>query len=99
MLSPLLEIGQRTRPGVRRVFEREPRIVRVLASTRVPSLIEAATGPGARVVRSILFDTIAQESAEGVRASSEAAEALASKSDRLRTLVEKFTIEPPAARA
>ncbi len=54
-VDPLLVNGSR-RPGVRRVIERAPAIIEMLRRSQVLSTVERAVGPGARVVRSILFD-------------------------------------------
>ncbi len=59
LCNPLLasrEVGGRLRPGLRRVLEREPRLIAVLTRTAVPRLMAALAGPGGVVVRSILFD-------------------------------------------
>lgn len=56
MADPLLVSKAGARPGVRRVFEREPRMIGVLRGTRVAGVVRSAGGPAARVVRTILFD-------------------------------------------
>jgi hypothetical protein len=56
LAEPLLSDGVGPRPGVRRVFEREPRFVNVLRGTGVPDLLRDVGGEGARVIRTILFD-------------------------------------------
>jgi hypothetical protein len=52
----LLQSSDRRRPGVRRVFEREPRLAAAAQDPAVAHLMHTLAGPGARVVRSILFD-------------------------------------------
>jgi len=56
LAEPLLRAAGTRRPGVRRVFEREPRLAAIAAEPAVAGLMESLAGPGARVVRSILFD-------------------------------------------
>ena len=56
LVDPLLRSKTGARPGVRRVFEREARVVEVLRGTRVPGLLREVGGAGVRVVRTIVFD-------------------------------------------
>jgi hypothetical protein len=56
LADPLLQSGGARRPGVRRVFEREPRLAAIAADPAVRALMESLAGPDAHVVRSILFD-------------------------------------------
>ncbi|HZW08207.1 MAG TPA: phytanoyl-CoA dioxygenase family protein, partial [Phycisphaerales bacterium] len=56
LAEPLLRTAGARRPGVRRVFEREPRLAAIAAEPAVARLMESLAGSGARVVRSILFD-------------------------------------------
>jgi Phytanoyl-CoA dioxygenase (PhyH) len=69
LADPLLRRSRGTRPGVRRVLVREPRLALVLRETPIPSLVEALCVAGVpkpcgaeaepthpAVVRSILFD-------------------------------------------
>ncbi|MFT3684512.1 MAG: phytanoyl-CoA dioxygenase family protein [Phycisphaerales bacterium] len=52
----LLASSDRRRPGVRRVFAREPRLAAVAHDPAFTTLMRTLAGPSARVVRSILFD-------------------------------------------
>ena len=54
--STLLQSTDGRRPGVRRVFEREPRLAAIEHEPAFAALMHALAGPSARVVRSILFD-------------------------------------------
>lgn len=56
LCEPLLDRMDRRRPGVRRVMQKEPRILDVLRATPVWDLIREVGGPGCRIVRAILFD-------------------------------------------
>ncbi|MBY0307383.1 MAG: phytanoyl-CoA dioxygenase family protein [Phycisphaerales bacterium] len=54
--DPLLGPPGRRRPGARRVLEREPRLTALVSDPAVREAIQTLAGPGARVVRSILFN-------------------------------------------
>lgn len=56
LCEPHINTDGTARPGVRRILEREPRLIDALRSTPVPHLITGTAGPGALIVRSILFD-------------------------------------------
>lgn len=56
LADTLLQSADRRRPGVRRVFAREPRLASVAHELPFTSLMHTLAGPNARVVRSILFD-------------------------------------------
>ncbi|HMN40833.1 MAG TPA: phytanoyl-CoA dioxygenase family protein [Phycisphaerales bacterium] len=56
LCEPLLDRSDRRRPGVRRVLQKEPRILDVLRASPVWDLIREVGGPGGRIVRAILFD-------------------------------------------
>jgi hypothetical protein len=52
----LLQSADRRRPGVRRVFAREPRLAAITQHPAFANLIHTLAGKDARVVRSIVFD-------------------------------------------
>jgi ectoine hydroxylase-related dioxygenase (phytanoyl-CoA dioxygenase family) len=56
LCEPHFQSGAVSRPGVRRILAREPRLVEELRATRVPALIREIAGDNAFVIRSILFD-------------------------------------------
>jgi len=56
VLAPLLEAGDRRRPGVRRVLQRCPALTPLINASPIAALINALGGPEARIVRSIVFE-------------------------------------------
>ncbi len=60
LCEPLLSESGHRRPGVRRVLQRQPRILDVLRASPVWELTHEVGGPGTRIVRAILFDKTPQ---------------------------------------
>lgn len=56
LCEPLLRPQDQARPGVRRILDREPRLVEVLTDSPLNTLARGVIGTTAPVVRSILFD-------------------------------------------
>lgn len=54
--GPHLQPGPTVRPGVRRILAREAQLLPLLRKSSVPAVIREIAGPGATIVRSILFD-------------------------------------------
>jgi hypothetical protein len=56
LVEPLLAGDQGSKPGVRRVLQREPRLGELLRRTGVASLARQVCGEGVGIVRAIVFD-------------------------------------------